>query len=194
MFLRIPSSVPIHFTIDDINMQAFHGLLTMKRVPHQDFLTEMANSVTSAASGLVLSRVERGSTSFERKHKSLWNRWVQGPLAASASLRTDDSDVMVLKRNQTFLYSPFEDADSAPYRIVNLFRKKSNKWLLDTIGYTNEDTIVHAQLLIHDELSDTYQLDSGLDRRYASHSYIVCRGHELGDSIGSLESRFEDSI
>ena len=124
--------------------------------------------------GLGLRDAERGSVSFETKYKSLWNRWF-GSRGSMENLDVgdDDGDV-ILKRDHTFYFKPIVGSRTVLYRIVNQFRKKSKKatkWLLHEEAAAVEDTIVHAQLLVCDDMTETYTIDAGLDRARASHAY-----------------------
>ena len=176
-----------------IEQSPFYRLIRSRRVASSDFLVDVASKTIDVSSGLVLRGVERGSVSFESKNKSLWNRWFGG--RDSSSIRTSgegsEQDV-ILKRNNTFMFAPSEGRSGAElYRVVNLFRKKSvkgSKWLLHTEAAANKNTIVHAQLLKCDSISDTYYIESGLDQRRVPHAYIVCRGNEVSGRIGTLSA------
>ena len=103
----------------------------------------------------------------------------------------EDAGEVIVKRDHTFMFTPIAGSGAKLYRIVNLFRKKSKKatkWLLHPEAAAVENTIVYAQLLDFDDMTETYTIDSGLDRARVSRTYLLCRGSEVTGSIGTLST------
>ena len=175
-----------------VEQQAFYDLIKCRPRGSSDFLPDLASRAINVSSGLKLISVERGSVSFETKNKSLWNRWFGGRGSSSVvGAQAGSESAVMLKRNHTFEFAPVEGADPVMYRVVNIFRKKSakgTKWLLHPEGEARNDTIVHAQLLAFDPISDAYFIDAGLGRRFAPHAFILCRGNEVSGRIGYLSA------
>ena len=160
-------------------------------------LVNIAKRLMNASTKFGMRDRESGLVSNDRKAKSLFGRWMSGSSAAMSvcpdSEFIDEEGNAVLKRNFIFEYSGVDgDGDRKSYRIVNVFRKKARKWLIHIEGDATTDTRVHAQLLYWDNITDSYIIETGLDRRRDAHMFVTLDGSQVGFCKGRLASPEED--